>query len=602
MWGFTIANAPCGLPEATFPITCECAAQCDDANLLMRRMCFEHRPPDDPGRYRNKRWHTGASDERWTMTVVDSPAMLQLLHERAEASRAASACNGHGILMPKLPRWLDPPGVVREIPEAHFDPKGEHVCVCEPTWWGAKCTDPLRSPGTCHNRCNGRGKCIGSVCACEEGFWGTDCSLRIDPAGGVSTLENGARAPAGSGVTAKVYVYELPGRFTTWLAAQSHAPEWTHSWWFYDNDISLHQRFLASPYRTSNPEEADYFFIPLYRSLGAYTAGWGPGVVTPKGWRAFMAAVGYVNRTWPYFARKGGRDHLMVITCDVGYGTLGEHTRAGFVHHSVLPKPLEPIKFILQWGGKPTRAGHDLVIPPRTPPQEVFSTTGRAHPFSCAYSRIGANAAPRSLVMAPRNGSFFYFRGKIILDNPVYSQGVRQAVYRQHHEREGYVISDQSSKSFYREMMSARFCFAPTGWGWGQRVFEAILTGCIPVIMQSDNVQPFEDILPWSEFAVMLNESHIPDLHTILAAIPDEKVARMHRTLSCVWPRLTFFSSPSQREEFGLLYQSDAFEMMMLELSAQADSTKGGASHLQAWQNASRMLTTSVCSCVQDQR
>lgn len=309
MWGFQITNAPCGLPEATFPITCECAAQCDDANLLMRRMCYEHRPPEDPGRSRNKRWHTGASDERWTMTVVDSPAMLQVIHERAEASRATSACNGHGIWMPKLPRWLDPPGVVPNIPLSHFDPNGESVCVCLPTWWGAKCTDPLRSPGTCHNRCTGRGKCVGSVCACDEGYWGTDCSLRVDPAGGVSKLENGAVAPEGSGVTAKVYVYELPGRFTTWLAAQSHAPEWTHSWWFYDNDISLHQRFLASPYRTTDPEEADFFFIPLYRSLGAYTAGWGPGVVTPKGWRAFMAAVGYVNRTWPYFSRNGGRDH-----------------------------------------------------------------------------------------------------------------------------------------------------------------------------------------------------------------------------------------------------------------------------------------------------
>lgn len=120
---------------------------------------------------------------------------------------------------------------------------------------------------------------------------------------------------------------------------------------------------------------------------------------------------------------------------------------------------------VLAWqGGKPTRPGYDLVIPPRTPPQEVLSTTGSAHPYSCAYSRIGpSRAAPRAVTLAPRNGSFFYFRGKIILDNPVYSQGVRQHVYRLHHEREGYVISDKSSKNFYKEMMDARFCFAPTG-------------------------------------------------------------------------------------------------------------------------------------------
>lgn len=39
----------------------------------------------------------------------------------------------------------------------------------------------------------------------------------------------------------------------------------------------------------------------------------------------------------------------MVITCDVGYGTLGEYTKRGFVHRSVLPPQLSMIKFILQW-------------------------------------------------------------------------------------------------------------------------------------------------------------------------------------------------------------------------------------------------------------
>lgn len=135
------------------------------------------------------------------------------------------------------------------------------------------------------------------------------------------------------------------------------------------------------------------------------------------------------------------------------------------------------------------------------------------------------------------------------------------------------------------------------GWGWGQRVFEAVLSGCIPVVMQSDNAQPFEHILPWRRFAVLLNESHIPSLHEILAAIPQARVEAMQRTLSCVWPRLTFFSSPSQREAFGGLHTVDAFEMMMLELSAHKASSSGelGAGH--AWDNATRMLTTSVCSC-----
>jgi hypothetical protein len=128
-------------------------------------------------------------------------------------------------------------------------------------------------------------------------------------------------------------------------------------------------------------------------------------------------------------------------------------------------------------------------------------------------------------------------------------------------------------------------------------VFEAILSGCIPVVMQSDNAQPFEHILPWHRFAVMLNESHIPRLHEVLAAIPQSRIEAMQRTLSCVWPRLTFFSSPSQKEKFGELANIDAFEMMMLELSAHKAKARGESSGGQAWQNVTRMLTTPVCSC-----
>lgn len=117
----------------------------------------------------------------------------------------------------------------------------------------------------------------------------------------------------------------------------------------------------------------------------------------------------------------------------------------------------------LHWaqGGAPTRHGYDLVIPPRTPPQEVFKSAGARHPYACSW-RLTPNGSVAADV-SHRPGSFFYFRGKIILDNPVYSQGVRQAVFRHHHEREGYVISDQSTKAFYMEMSSALFCFAPTG-------------------------------------------------------------------------------------------------------------------------------------------
>lgn len=90
----------------------------------------------------------------------------------------------------------------------------------------------------------------------------------------------------------------------------------------------------------------------------------------------------------------------------------------------------------------------------------MLTAAGGQHPYSCAYSgrKAGSARSPTE-----RGGSFFFFRGKIILANPVYSQGVRQKVYTLHHQRQNWIISDQSSKNFYQEMMRAVFCFAPTG-------------------------------------------------------------------------------------------------------------------------------------------
>jgi hypothetical protein len=49
-----------------------------------------------------------------------------------------------------------------------------------------------------------------------------------------------------------------------------------------------------------------------------------------------------------------------------------------------------------------------------------------------------------------------------------------------------------------------RFCLAPYGWGWGVRLSQIILAGCVPVIIQPHVFQPFEDLLDYSQFSVRL--------------------------------------------------------------------------------------------------
>ena len=77
-----------------------------------------------------------------------------------------------------------------------------------------------------------------------------------------------------------MYVYEVPPRYNSLLlarrlvhdacalrtyegkGAQQDAPAWTSN--LYGAEVALHEALLASPHRTHAPEEADYFFVPVY--------------------------------------------------------------------------------------------------------------------------------------------------------------------------------------------------------------------------------------------------------------------------------------------------------------------------------------------------
>ena len=62
---------------------------------------------------------------------------------------------------------------------------------------------------------------------------------------------------ASRGLRPRVYVYDLPGYFNTWQGLHSPVLDWEEPVWFLE-------RLLNSPYRTADPDEADFFYIPLF--------------------------------------------------------------------------------------------------------------------------------------------------------------------------------------------------------------------------------------------------------------------------------------------------------------------------------------------------
>lgn len=55
----------------------------------------------------------------------------------------------------------------------------------------------------------------------------------------------------------RIYVYDLPPYFNTWQGLYSPVIDWAEPIW-------LTERIHNTPHRTADPNEADFFYIPLF--------------------------------------------------------------------------------------------------------------------------------------------------------------------------------------------------------------------------------------------------------------------------------------------------------------------------------------------------
>jgi len=110
-----------------------------------------------------------------------------------------------------------------------------------------------------------------------------------------------------------------------------------------------------------------------------------------------------------------------------------------------------------------------------------------------------------------------------------YSQGVRQRIAELHSDEPDFVLGGTFTLD---DLRAATFCLAPSGWGWGWRITLTLLTQCVPVIIQPNVTQPFEELLPYEDFSLRLTKEDIPALPKLLRAVPDATICRMQTSLA----------------------------------------------------------------------
>ncbi|XP_038685230.1 probable glycosyltransferase At3g42180 [Tripterygium wilfordii] len=86
---------------------------------------------------------------------------------------------------------------------------------------------------------------------------------------------------------------------------------------------------------------------------------------------------------------------------------------------------------------------------------------------------------------------------------------------------------------------------------------DSIHSGCVPVILYDEYELPFNNILDWRKFSVIINKDIAHLVEQILESISDSKFIELHHNTVKV-QRHFEWNSPSRRY--------DAFHMIMYEL------------------------------------
>ncbi|KAL4438037.1 hypothetical protein ABPG77_004258 [Micractinium sp. CCAP 211/92] len=477
-----------------------------------------------------------------------------------------------------------PEGWCRAAQPAMPDP-----CPCiVDGYCGRFCDQPCEP--VCPNQCSGHGECLNGFCKCHKGHWGHDCAYRYPGTEWTPGLvkerpwiAEHVAAPAAEdpkpGDTRKrplIYVYELPAIFNSKLL--QYRPDkgcCTHRLfnednstyfgdpWVYAAETGLHEALLQSEHRTLDPEEADYFYIPVYSSCYLWPLHGDNDFPFFHSFQHTPRVHGTINmlievHAWirshlPYWDRNGGRDHIILQTHDEG--------------SCWLPAVLRPAILLAHWGRMDAHHISNTGYSPDNYTYEVQhpvympeGSKGKLGDFPCYDPSkdliIPPMASPMKYPRSPllgapsRNRTILgFFKGRTQQNNPPYSRGIRQKLenlcrdndwWGKHRIHLGDNMPEGLDLGYSDALASSTFCFALPGDGWSARLEDSIQHGCIPVIIQDNVHLAFESILDFPAFSLRIPQADMERVPDFLLAVPPARVAELQRGLAKVWRRFAY--------------------------------------------------------------
>merc|ERR1712194_75217 len=287
------------------------------------------------------------------------------------------------------------------------------------------------------------------------------------------------------GTSVKVYVYELPDSLKT-AALQCAGGQW-------GTEVLMHRFFESAECRTMDPEEADFFYVPLYGTC--LTTKQGVENDDDSTTLLWDPLVRFLDSS-PWFRRRSARDHIFLFAD-------GQSARIWDSYNLVRG---EAIFLMVEakcptWD-EPARKYTD-VTSCSSSWKDVIISGHTDHARASEMRLLNRPTRDRDLLMT--------FHGRHPGSHDVYESCAVRGQIMELEGKEGLDVGGFVDDYLARKGRS-HFCLIPGGTSpWTNHLYESFFAGCIPVILSDEYEVAFQHVLDWPAFSIKWPEALVGD-------------------------------------------------------------------------------------------
>ncbi|OVA17512.1 Exostosin-like [Macleaya cordata] len=283
--------------------------------------------------------------------------------------------------------------------------------------------------------------------------------------------------------------------------------------------------------RVSDPELADVFFVPFFSSMSFNTHGHNMTDPETEVDRQLQVDLLEFLRKSVFWQKSGGRDHVIPMHHPNAFRFLREQVNAS-------------ILIVADFGRYPktmSRLSKDVVAP-YVHVVDSFTDDNSPNPFE----------SRRTLL---------FFRGRTVRkDEGIVRAKLGKILARIEdvHYEQSFANGD-SIKASSQGMRASKFCLNPAGdTPSSNRLFDAIVSHCIPVIVSDKIELPYEDELDYTQFSLFfsVNEALKPGYMVgKLRQVPKDRWEEMWRKLKSISLHYEYQYPPKKEDAVNMLWR-----------------------------------------------